>query len=285
MTLSERLGKIWRGRPIRHWSFALVCGVLLAAIVSTAIMFAALETGEPSTIGVGTIMLIMFVAPFVLFGGLSLAVLGRRRRIGKSLWVGASGVFVLAMSILVMSILPGFLHGPRHLFLGTVRGTVAEVAARRAAYVEIESAFVDISRIGTGTSTSTDKEGRTRSSSRSVAPIVTAFGEGDAAATAAEEVTLFVAGDRDDIVEAGRGNGTITGRVAPCEFNELGGIRELGERVRVAKLPRCVVPTIGGAGATGLLWLIADILLILVLAFVGAWMLLAVATAKSETKK
>ncbi len=146
------------------------------------------------------------------------------------------------------------LHAPRYLAYGKLHGTVAEVADKDAASVEITPAFVDIRRIGHGHETSTDSKGRTTTTDRYVSPIVSAAGERDLAQAEREPIVLFLCdSDEDNLREAAARSGPVSGRMHPVVTSaERRAIEKVPNLVRGAGTLQCVVP----GGGWAVIWVL-----------------------------
>jgi hypothetical protein len=176
--------------------------------------------------------------------------------------------------MMLMMIRSGMLHAPRYLAYGKVHGTVAEVADKDAASVEITPAFVDIRRIGHGSETSTDSKGRTTTTHRYVSPIVSAAGERDLAQADREPIVLFLCeSDEDDLREAAERSGPVSGRMHPVVTSaERRAIENVPNLVRGAGTPQCVVP----GGGWAVFWVVLWILWMLVVSVGGSVLMVAV---------
>lgn len=272
---------IWDSRAPREWGFAALVFVVFGSAVAMLVSLMALDP-QGDQPGLWLKVAALFLGPPILLGVVSLVLFGWGR-IKKACGVAGAAFGLTWLAFMATMALPAILHGPRHLLLGTERGTIEQVAGRTAAFVELTPAIVDVSRIGTGVTSTSDKDGRTTTKSRSVAPIVSALGEQDASATAAEEVHFFLCDDADDIRdEAGRGGGTVAGRVELATGLAVTAIRELGTSVRVGPAPRCVTPTLGDATTTGRLWVLVFVLDVLVFGGAAAFFLLRIAMPKRK---
>jgi hypothetical protein len=253
--------------PRARWFIALA-GLTLAATTAGMLTFAATTGAEPGIDAAGIALIVWIMAGLPIFLGVAAWLL---RAPGSAFAVGwvAFAVDMFMVLVLATELLPAVHDGPRMLAGGVVRGTVEEVSAQpRAAWAEISPATVWTAHVGTGTTSSMDKDGHVRSKSTSAAPIVPET-------PWTGETALFVCDDADDLGDADRGTGTIAGRVTPAGGTAADAIRSLatGHGFRVGPAPRCVTPTLGDAGTTLALGLVAAGLYTLTVALAGAWAL------------
>lgn len=262
------------GLSRRDWVFAGIAWLVFAVgALALAILMATTEGAPPSGRLFGLIAVVM-LGPALLIGAASLAVFGVRGRIKNACGLAGLTVGVMVVAMMLMMIRSGMLHAPRYLAYGKLHGTVAEVADKDAASVEITPAFVDIRRIGHGSQSSTDKDGRTSTTHRYVSPIVSASGERDLAQADLEPIVLFLCdSDEDNLREAAERSGPVSGRMHPAVSGaERLAIEKVPNLVRGAGTPQCVVP----GGSWAVVWVILWILLMLVISVGGSVLMVAV---------
>lgn len=261
----------------RQWLFFGLTWLVFAISIFALFLFGAIaddSNGGSSGFWIG--LGVSFIGPALLVAITSLLIFGARKRIKNGFALFGCGVGVMFFATMCIAIKPaGMLYGARTIAFGSASGSPAEIATTDAAWVDIEPAFIDVSRIGYATHTTTDSEGRSSTRRRAVAPILTAHGEADPAA-AAEQVALFVClSDKDDLRAESMSKGTISGRMFPADMLELQAIDEARVTNRIAH-PRCVVP---GRGASAF-WLAIWILVMLAGATGGAALVTAVASPR-----
>ncbi len=257
-------------RSTREWGFAAIAWLMVAmAIVGLSLFAAATQFASTDDPGVWLPALTLLLGPALVIGGASLAIFGWRGRIQNALLLAGYIVGVVLVTFMFVVNIPGMLHGPRSLVLGSTSGTIAEVAERDAAWVELTPAFVDVSQIGTATSSSMDKQGRTTTWVRYVAPIRAAHGERDPGAPANEAVVMYVCDDdEDDVRAAATTPGTVAGRMQRADALEVSAIAKL-QLPGGPGVAQCVVP-----GGRGSFWIIAWVVLMLAVATAGSALML-----------
>ena len=256
----------------REWTFAIISGVIVAIGVLGMSLFAAVSQDAKASDGrFWLALVILLLGPPLLVGATSLLMFGARRRIKNAFGLFGIGVGIQFFAVMAMNI-PGVLHAPRLLALGSARGAPAELANIDAAWVDVTPAFVDLTRTGRATSTHTDSKGHSSTRESAVAPILTAHGELDPSAITDERVELFLCqGDLDDVRAFDRGNGTISGRMQRADFLDLQAMEDAKIAHR-ADVPKCVVPGRGW----GVFWIVLWVLIVLVLVVSGSALLVAV---------
>jgi hypothetical protein len=262
----------------RQWVYFAITWVLFVVSIVGLFLFSAVaddSNGGSTNFWIG--LVVVLVGPPILVAITSLSLFGAFRRIKNAFALAGCAFGVMFFAVFSIAVRPaGMLHGARSIMLGSAAGSPSEIAATDAAWVDVSPAFVDTTRIGRATHTSTDNEGRSSTRGRAVAPILTAHGEADPALLAAEQVALFVClDDREDVIEASRGNGTISGRMHRPDWLELQAITDARIEDRTAE-PRCVVP---GRGAS-VFWIVLWILVVLVGGTGGAAIVTAVAAPR-----
>lgn len=260
----------------RWWFFANAWLIFAAGLFGMFLFAARTETATGDDIGFWLLLAAMFLGPPTLIGIVSLALFGATGRIKNTLGVIGCGAGIMVATVMTMAIKPaGMLHGARTIVYGSAAGSPADIAKTDAAWVDVSPAFVDTTRMGAAVSSRTDSKGNRSTRSRAVAPILTALGERDRAASASEQVALFVClDDVDDVRDAARGNnGTISGRMHRADFLELEAMADARVEKRI-ETPRCVVP---GRGASAF-WFVLWILVILAGATGGAALVVSVAS-------
>ncbi len=262
------------GLSRRDWVFAGVAWLVLAVgALALAILMATTE-GAPASGRLFGFIAVVMLGPALLIGAASLAVFGIRGRVKNACGLAGLTIVVMVVAMMLMMIHSGMLHAPRYLAYGKLFGTVAEVADKNAASVEITPAFVDIRRIGHGLETSTDSEGRTSATHRYVSPIVSASGERDLAQADGEPIVLFLCdSDEDNLRAAAERSGAVSGRMHPVVSRaERLAIENVPNLVRGPGTPQCVVP----GGGWAVVWVLLWILLMLVVSVGGTVLMVAV---------
>lgn len=246
--------------------FAAVATPLLAVTAIATLTVLATAVHDMRPVDIAAIVWSLVVLPLVL--GSAARALGKPDR--ALAVAGASFVAGLLMLFLAMGVTPAQ-AAPRDLLGGHTRGSVAEVAASQAAWAEVSPARVWTERVTTSSHTST-KDGRSHTTSVSVAPIVPEL-------PWTGEVSLFMCGDRDDLVIPG--SGALAGSLVPARDLASNAILELTRAgLRVGPRPRCVEPTLGGWTSTLVVDLVLAALFIVAVTFAAAWGLVRTAIGR-----
>ncbi len=243
--------------------FATVTALLFAVTTLASLTVLATAVHDMRVVDIAALVWSLVALPLVV--GRVARALGKPDRVRAVVIAGF--VAGLVQLLLVVGATPAQ-AAPRDLLGGHTRGTVAEVAASPAAWAEVSPVRVWTARITTSSYTST-KDGRTNTTSASVAPVVPEL-------PWTGEVSLFLCGDRKDLVDPG--NGALIGSLEPVRGLASNAVLELEQAgMRVGPSPRCVAPTLGGWALTLAIDLVLAVLFTAAIAFTAAWGLVSIA--------
>lgn len=181
-----------------------------------------------------------------------------------------------AVGSIVIFCIPGALSGPRLLIGGRTRGTVEQVSASQAGYAEVAPLRVWTDRSEYGVSREF-KNGRTTSSYVYVAPIVPEIPWDG-------EVSLFVCGQRHEVITADPASGSLAGILEPAWGLAASGVRKVGASGQaIGASPRCLTPTRGSYAGMFALRLLIAVVVAMATLVAATWALVRAALGNRRT--